>query len=338
MRFLDKNSSRNLDLGKLETWSLKLDKHPLDVVLYFSEKYASRAALLGRSLKPFLNGGQIHAMVADQVANEIAVREGFTAYHMEKILQSRDFYDWDKKTFAEKLFTLGPTFTFDVIAGLPEGRRVLYLNSDIFFLRDPHVLWADQEGWDVKLFPHNYSFINRIRLKKFGEFNAGAIAITKSEESLKVIEKWANECASWCFDRAENGKYADQKYLEDFELWSSKVSKAKSKTMNLASWVSAPKDGDFLNCIFYHFHGLVSHGEYVVLPHIQYLRLSKKLEKNMHRDYLEKLGLLETELRIKASLSPRNSDNRPIKYWILFFLSRLTGQVVRQPFSANNAR
>lgn len=96
-----------------------MDKHPLDIVLYFSEKYSSRAALLGRFLKPFLIAGQIHAMVTDQVANEIAGLEGFTPYHMEKILQSRDFYDWDKKIFTERLFTLGPTFTFDVAPVYP---------------------------------------------------------------------------------------------------------------------------------------------------------------------------------------------------------------------------
>ena len=311
---------------------------PLDVILYFSNKYASRAALLGRSLRPFLNGGHVHAMVTDSIAKEVALGENFIVYPMEQIREKRNFLDWDKKTFSEKLFTIGPTFILHVLQSLPEGRRVLYLNSDIFFLRDPHEIWPVPKVWDVKLFPHNYSLINKIRLKKFGELNAGAMAITKSEESLKVIANWANECASWCFDRTENGKYADQKYLEDFERWSSKVSKAKSKTLNLASWVSAPKDSDFQNCVFYHFHGLVSHGEYVVLPHLQYLRLSKKLEKSMHRDYLENLGRLEIELGIKDSLSPRNSYNRPIKYWVLFFLSRLTGQVVRKPFSGENAR
>ena len=314
-----------------------METHPLDVVLYFSENYASRAALLGRSLKPYLNGGQIHAMVTDRVANEIAVREGFKVYHMSEIEQSRNFHDWDKKTFAEKLFTLGPAFTFRVIAGLPAGRRVLYLNSDIFFLGDPHNLWETPESWDVQLFPHHYSLINKIRLKKFGELNAGAMAITKSEESLKVIENWANQCASWCFDRAENGKYADQKYLEDFERWSVKVSVAKSKAMNLASWVSGAKKEDFQNCIFYHFHGLVAQGEYIVLPHLQYLRLAKKLEKDMHRDYLKKLESLDSELGIKASLSPRNSASRPMKYWILFFLSRLTGQVVPSRSSGMDA-
>lgn len=313
-----------------------MGRHCLDVVIYFSEQYASRAALLGRSLKPFLNGGKIHSMVTDELATEVALGEGFNVYQMAEIVQSRTFSDWDKKTFSEKLFTLGPTFTSQVLQTLPEGRRVLYLNSDIFFLRDPHGIWAGAEEWDVYLFPHHYSSINKMRLGKFGNLNAGAMAITKSKESLRVIERWADECASWCFDRAEQGKYADQKYLESFQLWSSKVSLATEKTMNLASWVSKAQNDDFQNCIFYHFHGLVGEGQSVFLPHIQYFRLAKRPEKKLHLDYLTALFKVEKELGVKASFRPRNSLSRPFKYRILILLSKIAGQVIRLPFSSPN--
>ena len=67
--------------------------------------------------------------------------------------------------------------------------------------------------------------------------------------------EWQEQCLAWCYNRAENGKFGDQKYLD---VWPSKYSDLvhvlQKEHLTLAPW-NADRF-PYGNSIIWHFHGL----------------------------------------------------------------------------------
>jgi hypothetical protein len=77
-----------------------------------------------------------------------------------------------------------------------------------------------------------------------------------NRKGSEIVRKWWEErCIEWCFARVENGKFGDQRYLDDWpERFVDFVHVLNSKELALAPWnaVRFPR----ATAVFYHFHGL----------------------------------------------------------------------------------
>lgn len=261
----------------------------MHLVLYFSSTYIAMAKTLVESLQRFENDLVVHAMTADKKSAEFAENSGFDSIELHQIQELINDPHRDEKTFAERLFTAGPRFLSEVLDKLPDGERVIYANSDIFFFKDPSLIWSEHPPFDVLLFPHHFSTVNRLRLQKYGQFNAGALAMVSSLKSREIVRSWAEQTAAWCWDRAEDGKYADQKYLETFHGFGSQVVASEDQRFNLGPWTNATESLVYEQCVFYHFHSARDVGDYWLLPHLQYLKLPTERERSMYQAYLQEL-------------------------------------------------
>ena len=50
--------------------------------------------------------------------------------------------------------------------------------------------------------------------EKYGKFNVGILGFRNDAEGLRCLRAWRAQCNAWCHDRIEDGKFADQKYLD----------------------------------------------------------------------------------------------------------------------------
>src|SRR5262249_28408048 len=119
----------------------------------------------------------------------------------------------------------------------------------------------------------------------------------------RCLRWWRQRCLEWCYDRLEDGKFADQKYLDDWPSRFPGVVVLRHKGANLAPWnVARYKirrhkgtvliDSDPLIC--YHFHSLK-----IVTPHLFDLslgiyeaRLGRVLQDDIYLPYLRHLQSL----------------------------------------------
>jgi hypothetical protein len=80
--------------------------------------------------------------------------------------------------------------------------------------------------------------------------------MTFTRDGGETVRKWWEErCIEWCFARFEDGKFGDQKYLDDWpERFGGVVHILQDKELALAPWNASrfPYGG----AVFYHFHGL----------------------------------------------------------------------------------
>lgn len=169
--------------------------------------------------------------------------------------RSKGEYCWTLTPFA-------PRFVFEADA---EVTRVTYLDADLWFRKNPEPIFRefDASGKDVLITDHAYA----------PEYDQSATSgqycvqfMTFTRDGGEVVRKWWEEkCIEWCFARFENGKFGDQKYLDDWsERFPDRVHVLQHQEWMLAPWNSIrfPYSG----AICHHFHGLrIYDGERVVL-------------------------------------------------------------------------
>ena len=162
------------------------------------------------------------------------------------------------RTRAEYCWTLTP-FTPSFVFGMdPKVKRVTYLDADLFFFSDPApILDAfDTSGAQVLITEHGFA-PEYDKGSKYGIYCVQFMTFRNSPGGLKVLDWWQARCLEWCFDRAEDGKFGDQKYLDDWTIrFGSDTHVLARKELALAPWnarMFLQKRGA-VPPVFFHFH------------------------------------------------------------------------------------
>ena len=153
------------------------------------------------------------------------------------------------------------SFTFQaVFARDASVERVTYLDADLFFYRDPAILLDEFQASlkDVLITDHAYA-PEYDHTHKSGRFCVQFLTCRNTPGGRKVTEWWQQRCLEWCYNRFEDGKFGDQKYLDSWpEKFSSEVHILAQTQETLAPWnvrLFFSKSG-FRHPVFFHFHSL----------------------------------------------------------------------------------
>ena len=166
------------------------------------------------------------------------------------------------RTIAEYCWTLTP-FTFQAVFDRDKNvDRVTYVDADLFFFSDPRTLIneLDTEKKDVLITEHAYAPDYEYWLPQSGRFCVQFLTVGNNEKGRRVMTWWQNRCVEWCYARFEDGKFGDQKYLDQWPLlFPEIVHILTQRDKTLAPWnifhVSKNKRGN-IDPVFFHFHGL----------------------------------------------------------------------------------
>ena len=165
------------------------------------------------------------------------------------------------RTRAEYCWTVTP-FAPDFVFSLdPSAQRVTYLDADLFFFASPQPLFAELEasGKDVLITEHAYA-PEYENTALSGRFCVQFVTFGRTERAAEVLKWWQARCIEWCYARCEDGKYGDQKYLDQWpQLFGDRVHIFSDPDLTLAPWNSDYRIRRGLKHerpAFYHFHGL----------------------------------------------------------------------------------
>ncbi len=214
-----------------------------------------------------------------------------------KQTRSKGEYCWTLTPFA-------PRFVFEAD---PDVQRVTYVDADLWFRKHPKPIFDEFDASDkhVLITDHAYA----------PEYDQSATSgqycvqfMTFARGGGEVVRKWwEDRCIEWCFARFEDGKFGDQKYLDDWpERFSELVYVLTDKELALAPWnVSRFPHG---RSVFYHFHGLrIISGE---SANIGGYYLPHALVLNVYRPYLEDIRFVLDKLaEIGVFLKPQASKS-----------------------------
>jgi len=205
----------------------------------------------------------------------------------------------NNRTYIEYIFTLSPVLALYIFEKYNYINIITTLDADIFFFSDPSVLFTDFDSYSIGITPHRFDHSLKY-LEKYGKYNVSFQTFKNDDIGIACLKKWKDNCIEWCYDKYENNKFADQKYLDD---WCDMYQNIKIFNHEgvAAPWNVIDQDISVNNkgvimiknepLIFYHFHGvrnisntLLSFGlsnylvikrtkvvKYIYLPYIQRL-------------------------------------------------------------------
>lgn len=234
----------------------------------FDSNYLSRGLAMHESLQR--HGKPFHLFIFpfDDAALKI-----LTDLNLENVtlVKMSDFEDEDllrikpTRTRGEYCWTCTPSIIHFSIRkyNLPE---CTYLDADLCFFSDPAVLLDEMGENSILITDHRYSRENDYA-EISGIYCVQFICFKNDTRGMTALTWWRERCIEWCFNRLEDGKFGDQKYLNDWPVrfegvhvlqhlgggvapWN--VQQYKIEKDNARYWISGESRRDEL--VFYHFH------------------------------------------------------------------------------------
>lgn len=186
-----------------------------------------------------------------------------------------------------------------------------YVDADLFFYSSVASIFEEMGPSSILIIPHR--FPSRLRdNERFGLYNVGLLTLRRNKEGLQCVDWWRTRCLEWCFDRFEDGKFADQKYLDRWPELFPKVCIVQHAGAGLAPWnverhkisrVGGRMFVDGQPLIFYHFQGyqqLSIHYVDAALSYAGFL-FDTTVIRHIHLPYVE------TVMRARDSLKSRGA-------------------------------
>ena len=257
---------------------------------YFDVNYLPRALSLFQSLRAHGDESDIYALLLDDSTEAFLAASDLRVETISlRMLEDRYPQLLSVKATRSKMeyiFTLTP-WLMKYVAETTQNDLVIYLDADLYFFDDPKLVITDMANADVGIIEHKYPKAIQKSLAKYGKFNVGWVGIRKSSSGMECLNWWAEKCLDWCSDKPDQGRYADQGYLDAFPQKFSGVKILESQGFNLAPWNSQRKNivkkldsltvsGTDARLVFFHFHGLKRIGRRFITSHLSYMGLTDR--------------------------------------------------------------
>lgn len=292
---------------------------------YFDANYLSRFLPMYRSLARFCEEDcRLWALCLDH-ASEIALSKLQLPSVIPVPLSELEAHDQDLlgvkggRSRIEYYFTCTPALICYLFKTHFEIGLLTYLDADLHFYSSLRPIWNEMGDAAILIIPHRFPE-RLIGQERHGIFNVAFLSFRRDERAQACIESWRRRCLEWCYDRYEEGKFGDQKYLDDWPGLFPGVHVLQHKGADLAPWnieqyrVTREGDGTYVDgypLIFYHFQGYQRLSRWAADPGIYAYgqRCPKTAVLNIHVPYVKAVMEAERLLGDKFSLAACGSGS-----------------------------
>lgn len=285
---------------------------------YFDSRYLARGLALAESLRVHCPDHRLWVLCLDdasyQALRVLALREvvpipleAFEAGDVALLAAKQT------RSTIEYYFTCTPSLPLFVLRSDASVQMVTYIDADLFFFSSPEPLFSEMGGRSIAIVPHRFPAGGR-HFERYGVYNVGWLTFRRTEEGLACLRWWRERCLEWCFDREEPGRFADQKYLDDWPDRFASVHVIRDAGANVAAWnlanhrVSRGPSGVLIDgepLIFFHFHHLKRRASWWFETDCgsHRARLTSVLKQDVFTPYFRSLDRHETEAAAAGAAS-----------------------------------
>ena len=185
-----------------------------------------------------------------------------------------------------------------------------YVDADLLFYESPTILIEEMLDKDVLITEHRYTD-EYDQSADSGIFCVQFITFRSTTAGLQILNWWRDRCLEWCFARMEDGKFGDQKYLDDWPERFVGVHVLRHHGGGLAPWNIQQysfrreadrllgvhiRSGETFSPVFFHFHALKVHADRTVsLTGAQYM-ISRNAMRSFYSGYVHALESAKDEI------------------------------------------
>lgn len=278
---------------------------------YFDVNYLTRGLALYRSLER--HAGDFHLWI---VAFDEDVERLLTALSLPRvsIIPLREIENQDLlrvkplRTRGEYCWTCTPATLLYALEKHSDISDITYLDADLLFFSNPEVIFEAARDASIILTEHRWMPGFDLS-RESGRFAVQFVTFRRDPSGIAALRWWYERCIEWCYARFENGKFGDQKYLDDWPTRFSKVHVDSQPGVGIGPWNCAAyaigeRDGVLVvndaPLVFFHFHGMRIFSSSIV--HLYgYYPVPDFVRRNIYAEYRRQLLAAEGEIR---TLSP----------------------------------
>jgi len=290
---------------------------------YFDRNYLTRGLVLYRSLarhcqRPFT----LWVLCFDEMSYQTLDRLCLPGV---RLISAEQFEAGDSdlqraktgRSRVEYYWTCTPSLPLYILDEYRRVDTITYLDADLCFYADPMPVYSDMGDGSILIVEHRYASEHTYQAAGSGVYNVGLMAFRRDARALACLRWWRERCLEWCYARSEDGRFGDQKYLDDWPLRFEGVVVLKHDGAGLAPWNACRYDlgwdggrltVDNAPLIYYHFHSLKGVAANVIQPAGYQYRLSSVLVEHLYLPYVDALRQAERDANVGASL-PRGKRN-----------------------------
>jgi len=237
----------------------------------FNSNYLSRALAMYYSLEEVCKDYHLYVFAFDENVYKMLEQLNLTHVTVISLKQLEDSELLSVKsirTVVEYCWTATPATIYYVFKEF-NVESCTYIDADIYFYLSPKVIFDEWGDNSILITEHKFSpeYIKEERLN--GKYCVQFISFKNDKYGLEALTWWKNQCIIWCYNRVEDGKFGDQKYLDDWTIRFKRVHVLQHLGCGLAGWNISQyefykendifygiekKSGLRFNVVFYHFH------------------------------------------------------------------------------------
>ncbi|OHD78779.1 MAG: hypothetical protein A2355_06810, partial [Spirochaetes bacterium RIFOXYB1_FULL_32_8] len=314
----------------------------------FDSHYFSRGLAAYQSLKKNCNNFHLYIFAFDDLSFKILQKMNL---EYVTVISLHDFEDEkllaikSTRSIAEYCWTCTPS----VIKYVLDNYKVdscTYIDSDLYFFSDPSELFNEEKNCSVMITEHRFSE-NYKKYEINGIYNVQFMYFKNDLKGKNVVSWWRDRCIEWCFAKSEDGKFGDQKYLDDWTTRFKGVHVMQNTGGGVAPWnvqsyiYSLANDELFqtekssenqTKVVFYHFHNFKLYKQGLAKT-IGY-PLSKEIIEYAYKKYYKNLTEIENELRVQY---PEISNKGFVSDTIdIFSIKEILSRMKKGNFSGEN--
>jgi len=208
---------------------------------YFDRNYLAQGLTLCRSLTDHAGPFTLWVLCFDDITHEVI--SGLNLSNVRPV-SLQEFEGGDEallkakrnRSRVEYYFTCTPSWLLYLVNHYPQIERITYLDADLLFYAPPSTIFEELGDRSILIVGHRFPERLRHLESQFGIYNVGLLAFRNDPPGKGCLQWWRDRCLEWCSDRPESGRFADQKYLDDWPIRFEGVVVVQNKGAGLAPW------------------------------------------------------------------------------------------------------
>ena len=291
----------------------------------FDSNYLSRGLAMYESLAKHSKEFQLYIFAFDQLSLEILNKLGLqnvTVISLKEFESQELLALKPTRSAAEYCWTCTPS-TVKYSIETYDLDHCTYLDADLYFYSNPQILVDEMGDKSVLISEHRYT-PKYDQSKASGIYCVQFMTFKNDTNGMFALKWWQAACNEWCYARFEDGKFGDQKYLDDWTTRFEGVHVMRNEGGGVAPWnvqqytidsnniITNKRTEKQFQLVFYHYHHLRLHSFiFVDLGIYTFINASKQL----YSDYIKRLLIANKRA---LSITDAKSNYHATKYTIDF--------------------